>query len=101
MGKSSTLSDLLDIKAEGPPLASFNVDQAVSLWWDACKTTRRVNQMPRKEYQPREKGQSSSSSNIVEVPESDSQDTITLEDWDDWFCPSTSTPAVVEPVFDS
>ena len=47
--------------------------------------------MPRKEYQPRKKGQSSSSSNIVEAQESDSQDTIMLEDWDNWFRPGTST----------
>jgi len=86
--KSRTLSDFLDIKAGGPPLAGFNADQGVSLWWDTCKTTRMVSQMLRKEYQPREKGQSSSSSNIVEAPESDSQDTIILEDWDDWFRPS-------------
>ena len=57
--------------------------------------------MPRKEYQPRKKGQSSSSSNIVEAQESDSQDTIMLEDWDNSFRPGTSTPAVVELAFDS
>ena len=84
------------VKAERPPLASFCADRAVSLWWDTCKTTRRVSQMPRKEYRPSEKGQSSSvSSNTVEIPESDSQDMITPEDWDDWFSLSTST-AVVE-----
>ena len=94
--KSTTLSDLLEIKTEGPPLASFSADRAVSLWWDACKTTRRVSQMQRKECRPREKGQSSSvSSDTMEIPEYDSQDTITLEDWDDWFSVSTST-AVVE-----
>ena len=87
--KSTTLSDLLKIKAESPPLASFSADRAVSLWWDACKTTRRVSQMPRKEYRPREKGQSSS--DTMEIPESDSQDTITLEDWDDWFSLITCT----------
>ncbi len=89
--KSSTLSDLLDIKAEGPPLASFSADKA------ACKTTRRVSQMPRNEYRPREKGQSSS----AEDPEPESQDAITLEDWDDWFGPGTSAPAVVEPTSNS
>ena len=87
--KSTTLSDLLEIKAEGPPLASFSADRAVSLWWDACKTTRRVSQKPRKEYRPREKGQSSS--DTMEIPESDSQDTIMLEDWDDWFSLITCT----------
>ena len=37
--KSSTLLDLLEIKAEGPPFASFSAGKAVSLWWDDCKTT--------------------------------------------------------------
>ena len=37
------------------------------------------------------------------VVESDSQDTgtISLEDWDEWFGPDPSTPAVVEPEPDS
>ena len=95
--KSSTLSDLLDIKAEGAPLAGFSADKAVALWWDACKTTRRVSQAPRKEYRSREQGQSlRASAEIVEAPESDSSDTVTLEDWDDWFGPGTTTTAVVE-----
>ena len=46
--------------------------------------------MPRKEYRPRKKGQSSSSSDIVEAPESDNQD----DDWDDWFGLGTSSPTV-------
>jgi len=97
--KSSTLSDLLDIKAEGPPLASFSADKAGSLWWDDCKTTRRVTQNPRKDYRPREKGQSSStSSDDMEDPE---PDMITLEDWDSWFNPDTSTPTVEGPASDS
>ena len=100
--KSSTLSDLLGIKAEGPPLASFSADKAVSLWWDVCKTTQRVSQAPRKEYRPREQGESSrASAEIVEAPESDSSDTVTLEDWDDWFGPSTTTTTVVEPDSDA
>ena len=98
---SSTLSDLLDIQVEGPPLASFSADQA-ALWWDDCKTSRRVNQTPRKDYTPREKG-SFSSEVTVAVVESDSQDTgtISLEDCDEWFGPDPSTPAVVEPEPDS
>lgn len=52
--RSSTLSDLLEIQVEGPPLASFCADQAVSLWWKDCKTTQRVNQQPRKKYTPRD-----------------------------------------------
>ena len=58
--------------------------------------------MPRKEYRPTEKGQSSSaSSDIAEAPEPDSHDTITLDDWDDWLGPGTSTPAFVGPASDS
>ena len=41
-----TLSDLLEIRVEGPPLANFSPDQAISLWWKECKTTRRTNQNP-------------------------------------------------------
>ena len=95
---SSTLSDLLNIQVEGPPLASFSTDQAVSLWWDDCKTSRRVNQASRKSYRPREKG-SFSSEVTMAVVESDNQDTgtISLEDWDEWFGPDPSTSAVVKP----
>jgi len=46
---NDTLNDLLEIYIEGPPLASFCPD--VAMWSDCC-TTRRVNQHPRKTYQP-------------------------------------------------
>ena len=46
---TSTLSDLLEIQVEGPPLATFSPDRAVKLWWEDCKTARRVNQAPRKD----------------------------------------------------
>ena len=80
--KTSTLSDLLDVKEEGPPLRDFNADKAVSMWWDACKTTRRVSQEPRKEYLPREKEQTEASAADIDTQEEES---IALEDWDDWF----------------
>ena len=52
--------------------------------------------MPRKEYRPREKGKSSSTSlDITEAPEQDS--TVTVDDWDDWFGPGTSASTAVEP----
>ena len=50
---TSTLSNLLEINVEGPPLSSFNSDLAVDLWWKECRTIRRVNQNPRKEYRAR------------------------------------------------
>ena len=40
--KKQTLSDLLEIKVEGPPLAEFSPNEAVKLWWEDCQTTRRV-----------------------------------------------------------
>ena len=50
------------------------------------------------------KGKGSFSSEVtVAVVESDSQDTgtISLKDWDEWFGPDPSPPAVVEPEPDS
>ena len=95
---SSTLSDLLEIQAEGPPLASFSADQAVSLWWDDCKTGRRVKQAPRKHYRPRERESSQSTSMFATESNSEDTCTITLDDWDEWFGPDLSTPVLVEPV---
>ena len=34
---TSTLSDLLEIQVEGPPLATFSPDRAVKLWWKTAK----------------------------------------------------------------
>ena len=76
---TSTLSDLLEINVEGPPLSSFNSDAAVDLWWRECSTTRRVNQNPRKAYQPR-------ASNQTEEESDEEQSTLVLDDWDDWVC---------------
>ena len=45
---------------------------------------------------PRKVSSSRVSAEIVEAPESDSSDTVTLEDWDDWLGPGTTTTAVVE-----
>ena len=82
---NSTLQDLLEIGIEGPTLDSFSADQAVQLWWEDCRTSRRVNQRQRKEYQQRTQ------------PESDSSgEELTTEDWDRWFRP-LSPEEVVEP----
>ena len=45
---SSTLTDLMEIFVEGPPVSSFCADHAIRLWWADSK--RRVNQQPRKQY---------------------------------------------------
>ena len=74
--------------------------QASSLTYFAFVSCSKL--LPRKEYRPREQGESSRvSAEIVEAPESDSSDTVTLEDWDDWFGPSTTTTTVVEPDSDA
>ena len=49
-----TLRLLLEIQLEGPSLGSFSPKQAVEAWWKDCKTVRRPNQGPRKEYAPQQ-----------------------------------------------
>ena len=84
---TSTLSDLLEIQVEGPPLAKFSPDRAVKLWWDDCKTTRRVNQAPRKEYRPRTTSTESSSCgpSSSEASSDSTEEALSLDDWDDLF----------------
>ena len=67
-----TLSDLMEINTEGPPLSSFSADHAVDLWWTQC--ARRPNQSARKPYRSRQ--EESDKEN-----DTDSQCTITLDDW--------------------
>ena len=89
--KNSTLHDLLEINVEGPALTSFNADAAIQLWWTDCCTSRRVNQNPRKEYQPR----ATSSSDSPQEESASLEDTdsciLTLSAWDDWF--DSDTPS--------
>ena len=96
--ESTTLSDLLEIQVEGPSLDGFSASDAISLWWKDCCTTRQVNQQPREEYKLRES--EPSSSNTTECSEV-SQDTITLDDWDEWLkVVPTNTTDSSEPALD-
>ena len=72
---------------EGPPLDCFSADQPVELWWHDCCTTRRVNQGPRKPYQPREKEDSNAPGpSTMPEQESDPEEVrLVLDDWDEWF----------------
>ena len=100
--QTSTLSDLLEIQVEGPPIATFSPDRAVTLWWN--DSTRRVNQVPRKEYKPR--ASSSRPTESVSSPSSSkpgppseagglsdptcrsdtmTEEVISLEDWDNFL----------------
>ena len=82
----NTLRDLLEIKIKGPPFDKFIPKPAVELWWKDCKTIRRVNQFPRKEYSPRE---GSSPTAATEPSDSGSSEvTFCLKEWDAWFTDS-------------
>ena len=80
--KRQTLSDLLEIQVEGPPLAEFSPNEAVKLWWEDCQTTRRVNQAPRKDYRPRDSTEASSST--LQPNTEEQTETVSLKDWDKW-----------------
>ena len=45
---TDTSSDLIEIHTGGTSLANYLPDDAIQLWWTACNTSRRVNQVPRK-----------------------------------------------------
>ena len=79
---TSTLYDLMELKIEGPPLHSFNLDAAIELRWKDHNTSRRVNQQPRKPYRPLKDKQSPASEGD---DESDGEEVIALEEWDNWF----------------
>ena len=71
---------------EGPPFSSFDANEAIDYCWkDSCPLPpppppRRVNQTPRKEYQPR-----AGSDNACEEADSSDDTTLALDDWDDWL----------------
>ena len=44
--QTCSLNDLLEIYIHGPPLASFNANTAVELWWKEWSTMCRVSQKP-------------------------------------------------------
>ena len=79
--KSDTLNDLLEIYVEGPPLSSFCPDAAIELWWHDSTTTRRVNQQPRKDYQPRNPGSQIGTQEL----DLEEEEGLPLNMWDNWF----------------
>ena len=78
----STLNDLLEVNTEGPTLSKFSADAAVDLWWSDCSFGRRVNQKPCKEYRRHKQ----SSSTVAHTSgDSESENELDLDIWDDWF----------------
>ena len=75
---NDTLKDLLMLNTNGISMENFNPDPCIELWWQA--KTRRPDQKKRKEY--KKKG----GQNIESETENSSDDeTILLDDWDDWL----------------
>ena len=73
------------IQVEGLPLAEFSPNETVNLWWEDCQTTRRVNQAPRKEYRCRNSAETSLGMLQLETEEQSETETVSLEDWDEWY----------------
>ena len=84
-----TLSDLLDITAEGPELGEFSAEQAVDLWWNDT-TSRRPKQSTRKQYKVQKCSTSKGADNTSESDDDDSF-ALTLDDWDSWFKDDTDS----------
>ena len=97
---TNTLSDLIEIHTEGTPMSDFLPDDAIHVWWTSCRTSRIVNQTPRKAYKPSEPVPSSSTTSTSSLSthgdissegssSSDEADdnncTIALDEWDKWF----------------
>ena len=81
----TSVNDLMEINTKGPSLGNFNAEAAVSLWWNDCATTRRINQHPRKKYKkPKsadDKGHYSGSDSGSELE----KEALALDVWDSWF----------------
>ena len=86
---TSTLDDLLEIFVEGPPFKDFSADSDLELWWKHSCTSRRPNQGPRKVYRPRyassNVGNLSTSTSDSVTSDTEGQDSIALDDWDELF----------------
>lgn len=80
-----TLTDLLEIRVEGPPLETFSPKQAVEAWWKDSNTTRRPYQSARKEYAPRKTAQTGASTSSATDQEAEVELQYSLSEWDAWF----------------
>ena len=78
---NESLDDLLLLKSSGTPLASFNADPSIDLWWSA--KTRRPSQKERKEYRPRRLSSSRPSTSQEQESSEDSDSENMLERWDE------------------
>ena len=77
---NESLDDLLLLKSGSTPLASFNADPSINLWWSA--KARRPSQKERKEYRPYSSNRPSTS-RAQEDSSEDSETEDLLERWDE------------------
>ena len=61
-----TLSDIMEVKVEGPSLNAFSPKQAIETWWRDSKTSQKTNEGARKQFSPGNMG--------ADEEESDSKD---------------------------
>ena len=47
-----TLSDIMEVKVEGPSLNAFSPKQAIETWWRDSKTSQKNNEDARKQFSP-------------------------------------------------
>ena len=80
---NETLDDLVMISTMDTPLAEFNPDKAIDLWWR--EKTRRPNQTTRKQYKKNHLTDISDSDSDLEMPQ-------LLDDWDRWIASDTGSP---------
>ena len=76
--KNQSLDDLLLLKSDKIPLASFNPDQSIDLWWSA--KARRPSQKERKEY--RQRSCDCLSTSNLQDSETETEPEDMLECWD-------------------
>ena len=78
-----------EIFVEGPPFKDFSADSALELWWKDSCTSRRPNQGPRKVYRQRytssNDGNRSTSTSDSVTSDTEGQNSIALDDWDEIF----------------
>ena len=63
---------------------NFSAENAVGLWWS--DRARRPNQVPRKEYSPRE---APTGPDITSDDQDTAEQEFSLNDWDEWFAADT------------
>ena len=79
---NQTLDDLLTINVSKVTMDEFEPEPAIKLWWEDKQ--RRPHQTTRKEYKKRTSSEIETETEEHDT-ESDSHESMLLNDWDDWM----------------